>query len=197
MTPGTICVSENAITTFCCNSSLRCTGADGVGDNIDTDDDNDGVPDQIENAAPADIDGDGLANRIDLDSDGDTLPDIVEAGGIDKNSDALIDSARAESSLLNVPDTDGDGLPDLYDPESSNPANSGSGPFDIETGSWQSFDTDSNGILDNRDQGFVDNNRDTVSVIINKALVAVVEYAVAVGVERLPAASFYIERATA
>jgi len=104
-------------------SESRDTDADGVGDNTDTDDDNDGVPDQIENAAPADIDGDGLANRIDLDSDGDTLPDIVEAGGIDKNSDALIDSARAESSLLNVPDTDGDGLPDLYDPESSNPAN--------------------------------------------------------------------------
>ena len=143
-------------------SESRDTDADGVGDNTDTDDDNDGVPDQIENAAPADVDGDGLANRIDLDSDGDTLPDIVEAGGIDKNSDALIDSARAESSLLNVPDTDGDGLPDLYDPESSNPANSGSGPFDIETGSWQSFDTDSNGILDNRDQGFVDNNRDGI-----------------------------------
>ena len=138
----------------------RDTDADGTGDNADIDDDNDGIPDQIENSAAADIDGDGIANRIDLDSDGDTLPDIVEAGGIDANSDARIDRASAEGSLLNLPDTDGDGLPDLYDLESSNPSNAGTGPFDIESGRWQALDTDNNGVLDNRDAGFVDNNND-------------------------------------
>jgi len=141
-------------------SESRDTDADGIGDNADTDDDNDGIPDQIENSGPADIDGDGIANRFDLDSDGDTLPDIVEAGGIDTNSDARIDGAGAEGRLLNLPDTDGDGLADLYDIESSNPLNSGTGPFDIASGRWQSFDTDNNGVLDNRDSGFVDSNND-------------------------------------
>ena len=138
----------------------RDSDADGIGDNADTDDDNDGVPDSIENAAPEDIDGDGLANRVDLDSDGDSLPDITEAGGIDANSDARIDGISAEGSLLSVPDTDGDGLPDLYDLESRNPSNTGGGPFDIESGSWQSLDTDNNGRLDSRDRGFVDANND-------------------------------------
>ena len=138
----------------------RDTDADGIGDNSDIDDDNDGIPDQIENAAPVDIDGDGLANRHDLDSDGDSLPDIIEAGGIDRNTDARIDGVGAEGTLLSPPDTDGDGLPDLYDLESSNPLNNGVGPYDIESGRWQSLDTDSNGLLDNRDQGFVDSNND-------------------------------------
>ena len=138
----------------------RDTDADGIGDNSDIDDDNDGIPDQIENAAPVDIDGDGLANRHDLDSDGDSLPDIIEAGGIDRNTDARIDGVGAEGSLLSPPDTDGDELPDLYDLESSNPLNNGVGPYDIESGRWQSLDTDSNGLLDNRDQGFVDSNND-------------------------------------
>jgi len=138
----------------------RDTDGDGLGDNADTDDDNDGVPDIIEDAAPADIDGDGLANRLDLDSDGDSLPDILEAGGLDSNSDALIDGVGAEGTLLNVPDTDGDGLADLYDIESLNPSNTGAGPFDIESSRWQSLDTDNNGILNSSDVGFVDSNND-------------------------------------
>lgn len=79
---------------------------DGVCDEIDADDDNDGIRDIEEGIADQDLDG--LVNKYDLDSDNDGVPDIVEAGGIDIDGDGIIDGFT---------DTDGDGFADEVDPD--------------------------------------------------------------------------------
>ena len=53
------------------------TDGDGVPDEIDADDDNDGIKDVDEGGETLDTDGDGIPNRIDLDSDGDKCNDVV------------------------------------------------------------------------------------------------------------------------
>jgi hypothetical protein len=64
---------------------VKDSDKDGITDDIDLDDDNDGILDTVENAAcsPAsitcDTDGDGIPNSLDLDSDGDGLSDVFEA----------------------------------------------------------------------------------------------------------------------
>jgi len=50
---------------------------DGVPDNLDLDDDNDGIPDSVEGTG--DADGDGVVNAFDLDSDNDGVFDLHEA----------------------------------------------------------------------------------------------------------------------
>ncbi|MCC6727597.1 MAG: hypothetical protein IT258_24035 [Saprospiraceae bacterium] len=62
---------------------------DGVQDQIDLDDDNDGIPDEIETTA--DIDGDKVPNFQDRDSDGDGINDLIEATGVDKDGDGMLD----------------------------------------------------------------------------------------------------------
>ncbi|MBL4642086.1 MAG: choice-of-anchor L domain-containing protein, partial [Flavobacteriaceae bacterium] len=62
---------------------------DGVANDVDIDDDNDGILDTVEDANldndnnplsdPTDTDGDGIPNHLDLDSDGDGIPDNIEA----------------------------------------------------------------------------------------------------------------------
>ena len=47
-------------------------------DDIDLDDDNDGILDTNEDST--DIDGDGIINSFDLDSDGDGCFDVTEGG---------------------------------------------------------------------------------------------------------------------
>ena len=54
---------------------------DGIPDDIDVDDDNDGILDVVE--GKGDTDGDGIPNYFDLDSDGDGCFDVTEAGFID------------------------------------------------------------------------------------------------------------------
>jgi uncharacterized repeat protein (TIGR01451 family) len=86
------------------NADLQDTDSDTRRDWRDIDDDNDGIPTQSEETT--DRDSDGISGYLDLDSDGDTLRDIVEAGGVDSNSDGRVDSAT---------DTDGDGLANTVD----------------------------------------------------------------------------------
>lgn len=62
---------------------------DGVANDVDIDDDNDGILDTVEDANldndnnpltnPTDTDSDGIPNHLDLDSDGDGIPDNIEA----------------------------------------------------------------------------------------------------------------------
>lgn len=77
---------------------------DGVADEIDLDDDNDGILDTAEGGDTADFDGDGIPNRLDLDSDDDAIPDNHEAqlasgfllpSGIDENGNGLDDIFEA------------------------------------------------------------------------------------------------------
>jgi hypothetical protein len=86
----------------------RDTDGDGIADYLDTDSDNDGVPDAREillvALSGADSDGDGIDDAIDVDATGD----------IDANGDGVGDSK------VNLADTDGDGIADYRDADSDN-----------------------------------------------------------------------------
>ncbi len=58
------------------------TDQDGIINVLDLDDDNDGIPDTVENNGDStrDSDNDGIYDRLDLDADGDGILDIVEGG---------------------------------------------------------------------------------------------------------------------
>jgi PhoPQ-activated pathogenicity-related protein len=56
----------------------RDTDGDGQMDSVDSDDDNDGVPDASD-ARPRDTDNDGIPNHADDDDDNDGAPDVAEA----------------------------------------------------------------------------------------------------------------------
>lgn len=72
-------------------------------DATDPDDDNDGIPDDVE-VIGIDTDGDGIEDYLDGDSDNDGIPDFVEAG---------------EQPATPI-DSDGDGVPDYLDGDSDN-----------------------------------------------------------------------------
>ena len=86
------------------------TDGDGIANDIDLDDDNDGIPDTVEQSGNPllDTDGDGIPNSLDLDSDNDGIADVIEAGGTDPDKDGKIGTAIA-------PDLDKDGLADSVD----------------------------------------------------------------------------------
>lgn len=103
--------SELASTSFTWTvTALVDTDGDGIFDNVDTDDDNDGVPD-TEDAFPldptetTDTDGDGTGNNLDTDDDND--------GVADGEDDFPLDATETK-------DTDGDGAGDNIDPDADN-----------------------------------------------------------------------------
>ncbi|MDA8897823.1 BspA family leucine-rich repeat surface protein [Flavobacteriaceae bacterium] len=101
---------------------------DGIGDNQDLDDDNDGIEDIIEGID--DLDNDGIPNYLDTDSDGDGCFDVSEAGYIDLDSDGIIGSGAPEIDLngkvsssigyLGIADNDANGVFDFL--ENGSPA---------------------------------------------------------------------------
>ena len=104
---------------------------DGVADVDDLDDDNDGIPDLVEDPTGANVDrdGDGLPDSRDLDSDGDGIPDVTEAGGNDPDGDGFPGTgAPIGDPVTGVPpgamyvelDTDGDGIENYKDRDSDN-----------------------------------------------------------------------------
>ena len=133
----------NYTVNFCPNDS----DGDAVQNSVDTDTDNDGLPNTEENGimglsqtgvhnaadlvgTDTDADGDGIPNWLDLDSDNDGIPDHEECGGTDDaNKDGEVDSKT---------DADHDGLVDI---------------FDIDQGGTPLVcpDTDGDGIPDNLD----------------------------------------------
>ena len=62
---------------------------DGIDDDTDLDDDNDGITDELEGGALTDTDNDGVPNRLDLDSDNDGCNDVIEAGYSDDDKDGI------------------------------------------------------------------------------------------------------------
>jgi hypothetical protein len=115
--------------------------ADGLCDNVDLDDDNDGIPDNAEGGAALDTDGDGVPNRFDLDSDNDGIYDCVESGSgqaftagvlngavtangipvsVDANANNVVDYTIRDSDadgtidILEM-DADGDGCNDVIE----------------------------------------------------------------------------------
>ena len=71
---------------------------DCIPDDIDLDDDNDGIYDEEE--GNGDLDGDGIKNSFDLDTDGDICFDVVEAGFSDKDEDGLSGLSPVEVDSL-------------------------------------------------------------------------------------------------
>lgn len=140
-----------------CVPSAVDSDGDGVVDNLDIDDDNDGIKDIDE--GDVDADGDGHPNRLDLDADNDGLPDIVEALGSDSNNDGRVDGFTdtngngyhdsLETSPWPLPDTDNDGLRDFLDLDSD-----ADGVFDLREAGLD--DSDANGVVD----GFEDSQQD-------------------------------------
>jgi hypothetical protein len=78
-----------------------------------------------------DADMDGIPDFHDLDSDNDGMQDILEAGGIDADDDGLVDGFTDVAPMdglddsiagtpLTMPDSDGDGIIDVFDTDSDN-----------------------------------------------------------------------------
>jgi Ca2+-binding RTX toxin-like protein len=149
---------------------------DGVTDIYDLDDDNDGIPDTVEQHGnpKLDTDGDGIIDRLDLDSDNDGILDLKEAGhqGLDANGDGRVDGPSGkngladsvettpESGITNYTplDTDGDGVFDFQDLDSDNDGISdvieagGQDPDgDGIVGQGTPIDTNGNGLADSID----------------------------------------------
>ncbi|TCS42355.1 choice-of-anchor L domain-containing protein [Reinekea marinisedimentorum] len=131
-------VLENTQTPELLGSDSDADGIDDAIDVDETggsDNDYDGIDDSFE---PTDTDGDGIADYLDTDSDNDTVPDVVEAGnipaltGVDSDSDGLDDALDVDATggtdgdgngvddEYELSDTDGDGLADFIDLDSDN-----------------------------------------------------------------------------
>lgn len=115
--------------------------SDGIADEIDTDDDNDGVPDALDafpmNANESvDTDGDGTGNNADTDDDNDGVADTADSFPLNP----------AESA-----DTDGDGIGNNADTDDDN---------DTVLDALDSFPLDANESMDTDNDG-IGNNADT------------------------------------
>ncbi|MFT5547066.1 Ig-like domain-containing protein, partial [Rheinheimera aquimaris] len=108
------------------------TDSDGIADDVDKDDDNDGYPDW-QDAFPKDAsehldtDNDGIGNNADLDDDNDGLSDAdeVTAGSDplnpDSDGDGTLDGDDPRPTVFgDLPDFDGDGTADIYDEDRDN-----------------------------------------------------------------------------
>ena len=119
-----------------------------------------------------DTDGDGTPDFMDIDSDGDGISDLFEAGGVDINCDARIDSFTdiddkgvddaIQASALPVFDTDGDGVADYRDSDSDQDGiadsieagNDGCRPQDTDgdgAADYRERDSDGDNVLDGED----------------------------------------------
>ena len=83
------------------DAQISDTDGDGVYNDADLDDDNDGILDTVELADTTDRDGDGIPNNRDLDSDGDGILDSVEAGFTDANEDGKVDGTGVDTDGSN------------------------------------------------------------------------------------------------
>jgi hypothetical protein len=105
---------------------------DGIGDSLDGDDDNDGVPDReddfpLDSSESKDTDNDGIGDNTDTDDDNDGVSDIEDIFPLDKNEskdsdgDQIGDNSDAFPSDPNESiDSDKDGLGDNSDPNDEN-----------------------------------------------------------------------------
>lgn len=158
-------------------TSMADFDKDGINDDVDLDDDNDGIIDADEGTG--DLDNDGMPNRLDLDSDGDGINDLEESGldearqaSLDTNGDGEIDGSNSFGSngLANdlepavdvgFADYDGNGTGD--DPSDDD------ADYALDTASNQSrpnfldHDSDSDGITDAIEAGFEDANSDGIA----------------------------------
>ncbi len=118
---------------------------DEVPNTEDLDNDNDGIPDAVEDP----LGNDGIDGN-DLNTDGDAFPDYLDT---DSDNDGIPDFIEAGNDANNPVDTDGDGDPDYIDTDSDNDGNLDSQGIP--------GDTDRDGILDS-DEGTGDTDGDGI-----------------------------------
>lgn len=162
---------------------------DGVSDNIDIDDDNDGVTDVAESGGVAplgDADGDGVPNYVDTtpgtgvpafsDSNSDGVSDafdadkdgIINAWDLDSDNDGIADIAEAGGVDTNgdgridgaFADSDGDGLANTYDASSGGVAIANPDTDGDGVLNLLDLDSDNDGIPDVVEAGGTDANND-------------------------------------
>ncbi|WP_405609594.1 T9SS type A sorting domain-containing protein [Polaribacter sp. Asnod1-A03] len=128
-------LTNNALTISEYGEDYDC---DGIKDEDDLDDDNDGILDSVEGTL--DDDNDGISNYLDLDSDGDGCPDALEGGGTVGESDL-------DGDFKIIGNVNDDGIPTLAE------AGAGSGQSigdsqDVNIKACDTTDTDLDGIID-------------------------------------------------
>ena len=122
------------------------TDDDGIGDVVDIDIDNDGIPNTAE---LGDSDGDGVVDEYDLDSDNDGIYDLIEAGhnAVDGNNDGRVDGFTGKNGLLDVLET-------LAESNLINYAIANTDLTDMPD--FKDLNSDNDGCLDVREAGFMD-----------------------------------------
>lgn len=143
---------------------------DGIADEMDKDDDNDGVPTVVETLGEnykndpfidinkdgvndiygsglgtLDSDNDAISNHLDLDSDNDGVFDLVEMGmsAVDTDANGMVDAGKTAPALnLNSTDMDSDGYHNYIDSDSD-----GDDCFDVLEAGFS--DSDADGYLGN------------------------------------------------
>lgn len=136
-------------------TTLIDTDGDGIADDIDTDDDNDGTPD-VDDAFPldpnedTDTDGDRIGDNEDQDDDNDGILDADDtyprdAMPIDTDGDGLTDTEEDinNNGSLSDDDTDNDGIPNYLDTDDDNDG--------IPTKDELTIDNDCDGVPDYND----------------------------------------------
>ncbi|MBT7045617.1 MAG: tandem-95 repeat protein, partial [Gammaproteobacteria bacterium] len=147
------------------------TDCDGIPDDIDVDDDDDGILDIHEGDGFVDTDLDGIPDSLDIDSDNDGITDNVEwqeeggyipPTGVDSNGDGWDDAYDPASGGIYYEqvDTDFNGFPDYIDLDSD-----GDGLGDLIEGHDIDFDSIPNVIPlgQDSDNDGLDDNFDTVN----------------------------------
>ena len=141
------------------------TDNDGFSQNVDGN--NTGVGGSGNGLGAPDFDGDGIPNYLDTDSDNDGIPDIIEAGGVDVNNDGMVDSftdndangfddniTGAAALLKTGPDVGPvDGRADNY-PNRNKDFDAKPNPYDM--------DSDGDGIVDVVEAGFPDADKNGI-----------------------------------
>ncbi|WP_163323404.1 gliding motility-associated C-terminal domain-containing protein, partial [Draconibacterium mangrovi] len=140
--------TENCDTAEVTIHVLLDSDCDGVPDNDDIDDDDDGILDIIEeenalDQTSLDSDGDGIVDRLDIDSDNDGIVDNIEW------QSTIAEDGEYDYILPSGTDSNGDGWDDAYDP-----ANNGITyePWDMDldgTPDYLDTNTDNEGEDDN------------------------------------------------
>ncbi|MEE2785389.1 MAG: discoidin domain-containing protein, partial [Pseudomonadota bacterium] len=138
------------------------TDNDGIGNNADTDDDGDGVPDTsdafpLDPTESIDTDGDGTGNNADTDDDGDGVADASDAFPLDPTESLDTDGDGTGNNADT--DDDGDGISDADEiTQGTDPLNEdsdGDGALDgadaFPNDPDETLDTDGDGVGNNED----------------------------------------------
>lgn len=150
---------------------LRDTDRDGIANENDSDDDNDGVPDEkdafpLDKNESLDTDGDSMGDNSDTDDDNDGVPDEFDDMPLDPNE--TMDTDKDGIGNVKDLDDDNDGLSDAEEENlKTNPLNAdsdedGVNDFDdkFKLNPKEQLDSDNDGIGNNED---TDDDNDGIS----------------------------------